>query len=33
MEPPFFLYVVMCVLKVIEFVWSIDLEPLAFCTQ
>jgi hypothetical protein len=30
---PYFLYAVMCVLKLIEVVWSIDREPLAFCTR
>jgi hypothetical protein len=29
---PCFLYVAPRVLKVIEVVWSVDWEPLAFCT-
>jgi hypothetical protein len=30
---PYFLYAVMRVLKIVEVVWSIDLEPLTFCTR
>jgi hypothetical protein len=29
-KTPYFSYAVMCVLKVIEVVWSIDRKPLAF---
>jgi hypothetical protein len=30
---PCFLYVAMHVLKVVDVVWSIDQEPIAFCTR
>jgi hypothetical protein len=29
---PYFLYAEMCVLKVVDVVWSIDQNPLIFCT-
>jgi hypothetical protein len=30
---PCFLYVALCMLKVVEAIWSIDHEPLIFCTR
>jgi hypothetical protein len=30
--PPYFLYAVMRMLKVIEVVWSVDRESFTFCT-